>query len=346
MRERLLDYLFGQLSEKERIAIEGELARDPALRAELARLRACTQAGDEVDQLEPPSGLAERTCRYVAEACGDSAAASGGEYRVASAAREGEAWSQTTYWTLTDLALAAGIVLAAAMLLFPALQESRYVARRGQCADNLRALGDVIMAYSRLSGSRYPLLPETGELSFGGSIPMQLVEAGVLNQNLAAQWVTCPASKLAQRTRTGDFAVYVPSTQEFLNANGRRRLLLRELMGSLAFRAGYRRGDDYVPIRLDYSPRSPIASDAPSLHLTDFQSDNHGGLGLNVLFSDGHVEFISGCTALRCGDKIFLNRANLRGPGCDATDAVLFGAQEPLYRNVRQLKIRVRMTAE
>lgn len=247
MRDRLLNYLFGQIDDQERSAIEDALARDPALRAELARLRECTQSPAAPSQLEPPSGLAERTCRYVSEAGGDEREPSG-RYRIASDTWEQCTWSGTTKWSLVDLTLAAGVVLAAAVLLLPAIQESRHVARRLQCESNLAELGQALLAYMNCNHNQLPSVLDRGELTVGGSVPMQLAEAGLLDRRRAPQLVTCPGSRLWQQVRTQRVIVLIPTREQFQD----KRLVIvgalkTTMGGSLAFRAGYVQYNSYRP---------------------------------------------------------------------------------------------------
>jgi hypothetical protein len=50
---------------------------------------------------------------------------------------------------------------------------------------------------------------------------------------------------------------------------------------------------------------------------------NHGRKGQNVLFEDGHVEFLQGCNAEGCPDNIFLNDRGQPTAGVHANDAVI-----------------------
>ena len=67
VREHLLGYIFGALEDSDRELVDRHLEDDAELRRELAVLR------DGLEPLEasrseftPPTGLAERTCRFVA----------------------------------------------------------------------------------------------------------------------------------------------------------------------------------------------------------------------------------------------------------------------------------------
>src|SRR5262245_59259138 len=68
-REHLLGYLLGALSPAEHEQVEAELNRNSTLREEMQRLRSSVEQvglADEPGDWEPPPGLAERTCQFVA----------------------------------------------------------------------------------------------------------------------------------------------------------------------------------------------------------------------------------------------------------------------------------------
>src|SRR5438046_1135486 len=67
-REHLLGYLLKALSPDEHEQVESELDQNPSLRAEMHRLESCIgQIGlaEKPGQVDPPAGLAARTCRFV-----------------------------------------------------------------------------------------------------------------------------------------------------------------------------------------------------------------------------------------------------------------------------------------
>ncbi len=68
MRPQLLGYLLDALEPAEREALEEQVSRDPALSAELEKMRdALDPLIDDDDQpIEAPAGLAQRTCHFVA----------------------------------------------------------------------------------------------------------------------------------------------------------------------------------------------------------------------------------------------------------------------------------------
>src|SRR5215212_6778659 len=115
MREQLIRYLLGELDGEERQDLQLRLKSSPELRAELEQLRSCFAASRDEDLFAPeaPSGLAARTAGRVAS--GDASNSLG--------ARQGAHLSQSVDapvgllgWSLADLTVAGGVMLAVSML--------------------------------------------------------------------------------------------------------------------------------------------------------------------------------------------------------------------------------------
>jgi prepilin-type processing-associated H-X9-DG protein len=64
-------------------------------------------------------------------------------------------------------------------------------------------------------------------------------------------------------------------------------------------------------------------SDAPDFQMAGARSGNHGGHGQNVLFSDGHVDFLANSTLPGSGDNLFLNFLGVPAAGRGPNDVVL-----------------------
>ena len=316
MRERLLGYLFGQLDADEQREVERALASDARLRRELACLRACVAADGpprEETNDPPPEGLAERTCQHVSVTT----------WTAGSLAPASSAIGKR--WRITDAAVAIGVALAIATLLLPAMQQSRHVARLNTCQNNLRQLGQGVLLYAASHNGRIPQVPTHGKDAAGGIFAVKLADSGLLDRDELSSLLVCPASRLADSLRAQGIVVRVPPLRELLSAEGERLNLLRRLMGgSYAYRIGYVDRGRYCVVRIRRSGRMPLMADAPSLHLVDFQSSNHGGAGQNVLYDDGRVVYLTHCTSANCNDKLFVNDAGYRAPGTAPNDAVLF----------------------
>ena len=302
MRDYLIGYLLDALDPSEQEIVEARLSRDPQLRRdlELAARGLETLAVDK-GQYEPPVGLAHRTCQFVAVA--------------AKAMPSPPIASVPSRWSMADLLVAAGIFLAATLLFWPAMNQSRFAARLAGCQDNLRQLGVALSTYSTHYLGQFPAAPITGDLNRAGMYAVILQQDGLLPQ---AHIVICPASSLAERP--GDFRV--PTSQELLQARAEHLAELHRLMGgSYGYSLGCFVKGQYQPPTDLRRARQALMADAPSpTHRTSL---NHGGCGQNVLFEDLHVQYLTTCKAKGCNDHIFTNDEGLARAGLHELDSVI-----------------------
>lgn len=320
--QRLLGYLLAATDEAEREAIEADLQRDPLLRERLARLRArLGPLRDAWTEYDPPDGLARRTCAYVAACAAHSetdvqpAAAPvvyGEPFRAALPAGD----SAAATWGWPDFSVAAGVLVAALVLIFPAIESSRFTAQVVTCQDHLRQLGQALIGYSRHHQGYFPQLPERGRLAAAGLYAPILLRDGYLDDK---RWILCPGSSLA-----GDPQFRIPSLEELQSAAGSELARLRAMMGgSFGYSLGYTDRGAYRNTRNLGRAMFALMADAPSQALPGYQSLNHGGRGQNVLFEDGHVRFLVTPRPSLPGDDFFVNDLGLIAPGNHCNDAVI-----------------------
>jgi hypothetical protein len=317
MRELLIRYLLGELDATEQRRLEDELRNSPALQRELARLQACFAAAREVDHSrdEPPSGLARRVTDSV---CGDS-----GSFRAQAALVEPPAGALG--WSLADLTVAGGVVLAVSMLLFPALRDSRDASRRVDCANNLR---NVFMAADKYAEDHGNYFPGIHPQDYAGMFVIRLVSEGYAAPEEMARLLVCKSSRLAERIQKGEARIQLPRrVSEGVIVGPTMAQLCGMASGSYAVRIGYVDADQYYWIRYDRSERTPLMSDAPDFQMAGARSGNHGGHGQNVLFSDGHVDFLASSTLPGSGDNMFLNFLGFPAAGRGPNDVVLVSGE-------------------
>lgn len=335
MRELLLAYLFGQLDSGQREQVEQALADQPELREELQQLRNCLGAVDPSEAVDPPPDLVERTCRRVVKqtppASPHEKCVAPSDSACAASMESAASWTGERQWSAGDFAVAMGLTLLAAMFLFPAIHDSRVLARRNACQDNMRALFLGFDLYAGANGGSIPHVPGEGREAFAGIFAVRLSEGGFIDRQVLGRLLVCPATiRMGGWERDTFVGFRVPTTEELLAANEREfQKVKRELAKSYAYRVGYvDRFGRYRPWRSDQSDLSAILADAPSLHLEAFQSSNHGGHGQNVLFADGHVAYLCRCPALSCGDHLFKNYAGYRAAALGEQDNVLVRSDE------------------
>jgi hypothetical protein len=304
MREHLLGYLIGALEPHETQEVEKSLRQDDQLRRELDALRFCLYplAADE-GHLDPPSGLAARTCHYVAARLARPAA------RTSPAASRG--------WRLADVLTAACVAAAAALVFFPAVSYSRYQSQSAMCQNNLRQIGLGLGQYSQFHGGYFPQLPTAGNEAAAGLHALILRERGYVEQDAT---FLCPGSFRAQ---TGDFRL--PTREQLRSATGEALEALRQTIGgTYGYTLGYAEDGNYKAVRNRSRGTFAIVADAPNLKLVTGQSANHRGRGQNVLFEDGHAAFYTTCRPCpNTQDDLYYNDDGEVAAGKHSNDAVI-----------------------
>jgi len=323
MRDELVGYLVGALEPHEQAAIEDHLRRDPQLQEALAELRGClTPLGFDGGHFEPPAHLLQSTCDLVAER---RAVLPWRDYASSGAGR----------WSMQDLITAAGVMVAASLLFFPAVNYSRGQANIAGCQNSLRQLANAMLSYSNLNGGYLPHASTSASVASTGVYAPILQSRGFVNNS---QVFICPAA-----TQKRGKAVTVPTLKQVEQANPVDVAQLEETMGG-DFRTtlGYVKDEVYHPVRSAGREYFAILADAPS-NDGDRQSPNHGGLGQNVLFDDGHAQFLSTCRCRPKGvyvpvnyhDNIYSNDRGDVGFGLHPDDSVIarghFRATVPVY---------------
>ncbi len=304
--QQLLGYLLGALEEDEHQEVETQLRHDPALCAELARLRQCLEPLEQSWQpICAPPGLWQRTCHFV-----DVAARA---VPAALMARRGN-------WSLRDVAAVAAVLIAGCLLLFPAVNRSRFQAAVHGCQDNLRQWGGGLKHFAADHNGQFPRMPQEGNDAIGCFYAPLLRDYGLVTD---ARYLVCPAAPPRQR------AIYVPSCEELRAATPPELAELRRKMGGdYGYHLGILLDGRYVAVRDQNRSTFAIMGDSPSPSLDGEPSGNHGRQGQNVLFEDGSVRFMAwddltrGCVLL-CGDLLFLNDQSEVAPGKHTGDAVI-----------------------
>src|SRR3954470_20367714 len=156
MREQLIRYLLGELDADERRDLQSRLKSCPELRAELEQLRSCFAASQDEDLFAPdaPSGLASRTAGLVVG--GEGVNRSFETKLETQLSHAGDPPAGILGWSLADLTVAGGVMLAVSMLIFPALGNSRENGRLTVCQNNLQQLGMATLTFANSNGDMFP----------------------------------------------------------------------------------------------------------------------------------------------------------------------------------------------
>mgnify|MGYP002624193162 FL=1 len=312
MRDELLGYLLGALEPSEQQRVEEQLKDDPALRQDLATLeRGLALLECESADCAPPAGLAVRTCRFVSsQTVVRPQTAAGG------AARYG-----VGRWTMQDLVVAAGICIAATLLLFPAIQNSKFNARLAACQSNLRTIGNALLQYSSRHGNFFPNVTLAGQAATAGIFAPRLLDNGYLD---CPQHLVCPGADV-----TADDAFQVPSCRELQEMERDQYSRLAKLLsGSYGYSLGHIQNGQYCTPRNQGRSTFAVLSDRPNHLAAGFRSDNHGSRGQNVWFEDGHVAFfvddiVGDETSDTFADRFFCNDNGDVAAGTHPNDSVI-----------------------
>ena len=327
MREQLLGYLLDALEPDERSHVEEELCRDPQLQRELELLDEGLDPLRAIEEpIAPPAGLAERTCARLAshrlrEASERRVVAAksmgrGGRGPVAAMSEERV---NACRRTLADLVVAAGVVFAAGLLFFPAIQQSRQVARRDACMHKLLQIHFALAGYATNNDGYFPAI-EPGETA--GIYAVRLQEGGYINRD---GWNICPGTRRQQESGGQHNRLDpIPTRQELQAAEGAELARwVRSMGGTYGSTLHFYEGDRYCCTKDLRRPNFPLMSDMPPTVLVGIDRSSHGGCARNVLYEDGHIRLQTTCLAEGCGDHIYQNDLGYVAAGRHAGDAVI-----------------------
>jgi hypothetical protein len=310
MREHLIGYLLDAVEPDERTMVEKQLQQDEGLRREADLLRSSLHPlSCDAKHHAPPPGLAQRCCQYVYSRVELMPAAlspvSGAEY------------GKRRRWSWLDLSVAGAIAAAVSFLMVPAIYQSHIHSQVLGCQNNLKEVGAALASYSDRHGGYYPTLAPQQSISAAA-----LVSQGYLPNSA----VVCPSSTTQNDDQSTPIAL--PEKMQEVKWDDMGKVLSH--LGSYGYTLGFRDGNKLVMQRNQHRTEFPLASDLPgndhSNHPTN--SPNHGGSGQNVLFEDGHVEYLNS-SKTASGDDIFRNADGEVAPGTNENDSVIVPVQEP-----------------
>ncbi len=316
MDENLLGYLLGALDGAEHDEIQRQLDDEPHLRERLAEWEArLAPLERERWQYEPPEGLAAATCAMVARRA--SQVTLGGA-RISPSRSAMSEWNPHKHgWDMVDMVVAAGIFLAAALLFFPAIANSRQQARLLSCQNKLRATAFALSACSDLSNGVFPFIPTQGKTGVAGIYAPQLMERGFLSSHAS---VLCPSSALAATSRN---QFVIPTFDQIRSSSGEELVRWQQTMGgSYMYTMGHLSRGFYRATRNRGRSHFPILSDGiqDPTSVNSGVASGHGDDGVNVIYEGGNVRYIRRVSR---DHAYFVSERGLVEAGVDVQDAVL-----------------------
>ncbi len=323
MQESLIGYLLGALDADEAARLEARLEQDPQLQQ---RLRHAAQSLRPLkvddDDIEPPPGLAQGTCCYVERA-----------KRLIMPATCYDRVATSPNWTLVDMTIAAGIFLAACLLFFPAINNSRYHAQIAGCQNNLRHIGRALIEYSENAQGLFPQVPATGNMAVAGMYAPTLRDLGLI---LEDHIFLCPASVYSAT----DVTFRVPAVQEIERARGPTLTALQRTMGGhYGYTLGYITSRGKLRGTLNrHRVYFVLMSDAPGESIFRDTSPRGFSMHRNVLFESGHVRQVSNATVCWCEDELYTNDRGEIAAGVHVDDTVIGNSGTAPLLNVWSVK--------
>lgn len=225
-------------------------------------------------------------------------------------------------WSVADFVVASGVFLAAALLFFPAIANSRSQSRALFCQNNLRRLNEGLGLFSDFHDGQLPAIPLEGNLAVAGVYGPTLVQNQYIDD---PRTLLCPGSPWAQ----SESGWRAPTIEEVMQAEGELLTRLQQMMGGgYGYTLGYVDNGEYRPTRNLGRPFFVVIGDAPALDLPGGRSMNHEN-GQNVLCEDGSIRFIASSADAPLVDDPFVNRRGQVAAGVDINDAVLGGSATP-----------------
>lgn len=317
----LVGFIMGALDEEEHAQVEAALTIDYELQRQVELIRNALSPLESYRYCEPPAALADTTLNYVfhqVDAHKVQPAVSNAFSPLSSAERTSGTSSR---WRMTDFLVLSVVLLCMALLVSPAIYNSRFVAGKLACQDNLQHLYHGMHNYSLTNNGMYPTTPVANISISGIQAPILREQAGIEETRFF-----CPTAPETLEWRQRG----IPAVQTVVDATPESLDELTHMGGTYGYNIGHQDQGKIRPIRHQGRPYFALVADRPTGDSISRRSLNHDGMGQNVLFEDGHVAFLRETKERTLGDLYFLSDRGLVEPGLHSNDAVIMESGKQL----------------
>ncbi len=318
----LVGYEMGALDPDEHAQVERALETDKQLRQQLALIRTALSPLESCRYCEPTAGLVECTLDYVFEQVDSHKVQPAGIQSLSSLNSAEYVSGASSRWRMADFLVLSVILLCLGMLVSPALYNSRFVAGKLACQDNLHHLYRGMHNYLLTNDGVYPTAPLTNVSISGIQAPMLKEYTSVEEERFF-----CPTAPetLAWRPQG------IPTVQTVVDATPEALDSLLHMGGTYGYNIGHQDQGRLMPVRHQGRPYYALVADRPTGDSVSRRSMNHDGIGQNVLFEDGHVAFLRETKEKTLGDLYFVSDRGLVEPGMHSNDAVIMESGVKLF---------------
>ena len=343
MHEDLLGYLLGALEPHEMERVAALLKQDPEARRQMIEIQKSLRPLEDTYQpgQAPPADLIARTLGQIPSQPESNPLPAVDGLPSMHASNHRPRSRSVTWLDMAALSAAAAIVLA---LLVPSIANGRFEARRIACQDQLRGLGIAITTFvDRNEQHRLPAVSKSGPEAFAGVYAVRLRDSGLL-ENPSTRW--CPSLDAPgdDQLRFAELNE-LPTTQELHESSADTLRRFQKFSGGhYAYNLGVVDKDHFESPRFEARASFAVMSDAPMAgtpSVSNFrESIGHEGRGINVLYEDGRVRFVSVNALDVMPDHPFFNHRGKAEAGVNVDDASLAPSWRPPFVEVFQRSIQ------
>ena len=192
MHQQILGHLLGALDDDEQQSVDSCLEHDPRWSRELAEWRRRLAPLEPLrPDFEPPPGLAERTCRYVAACMPVPAKSPWRRWRMSPRPMPPHRVARLRG---LDVAVVVTMLMTFGAMVPPAIHSSRHGVRVAACKDDLRQFGLALTDHSRRQDQALSQWANHGQLTAHGVFAAELLEDAYLT---STHRTVCPDAWLS-----------------------------------------------------------------------------------------------------------------------------------------------------